>query len=265
MGDGRRRTSVVVGAASGMGAAVAELLAGRGPLVVADRDGDRIREMAGRLGPDVAAAPCDVTDPDQVSSLTGSVDALGALVITAGLSPSMARGRQIYEVNLRGTWRMLDALEPAITYGSAAVCFASMAAHLVPPSESVDRVLDDPLSRGFFDDLASLGIDVDQPHSAYPLSKRGVVRLVRRRAGVWGRRGARLLSLSPGIVDTGMGRLEAEHEPAMAQMVEGSALARPARAAEVAAVAAFLVSEAASFMTGTDVLVDGGAVAALTG
>lgn len=265
MSGDRYRTGLVVGAASGMGAAVAELLAARGPLVVADRDGDRLRELARRLGPGTTAVACDVTDAGQVSSLAGAVGLLGALVITAGLSPSMARGRTIYEVNLRGTSRVLDALEPSIAEGSAAVCFASMAAHLVPPSEDVDRVLDDPLSPAFFDDLAAVGIDVDQPQSAYPLSKRGVVRLARRRAGAWGRRGARLLSLSPGIVDTGMGRLEAEHEPAMAHMVEASALGRTAGAGEVAAVAAFLVSEGASFMTGTDVLVDGGAVAALTG
>ena len=61
-----------------------------------------------------------------------------------------------------------------------------------------------------------------------------------------------------------MGRLEAEHEPAMAQMVEASALGRTARAEEVADVVGFLVSPTASFLTGTDVLVDGGAVAALT-
>jgi NAD(P)-dependent dehydrogenase (short-subunit alcohol dehydrogenase family) len=87
---------------------------------------------------------------------------------------------------------------------------------------------------------------------------------MQRRAVEWGRRGARLLSLSPGIVDTDMGRLEAENEPAMAQMVEVSALGRTARAEEVAEVVGFLVSPAASFLTGTDILVDGGAVAALT-
>lgn len=193
------------------------------------------------------------------------MDGLGPLVITAGLSPSMARGRAIYEVNLRGTSRVLDTLEPSVGEGSAAVCFSSMAAHLVPPSAPVDEILDEPQSPTFYDDLAAQGIDVDEPQSAYPLSKRGVVRLVRRRAGAWGRRGGRLLSLSPGIVDTGMGRLEAEHEPAMAQMVEASALGRTARPEEVAAVAAFLVSDGASFMTGTDVLVDGGAVTALVG
>ena len=260
----QRRTQVVVGAASGMGAAVAGILAQRGPLIVADRDRDRLEELAARLGPEVTAVACDLTDDGQVASLAAAVGSLGALVITAGLSPSMAPGRKIYEVNLRGTARLLDALEPMVGEGSVAVCFASMAAHLVPPVEAIDRVLDGPLSPTFFEDLVAVGVDVDLPQSAYPLSKRGIIRIVQKRAGAWGRRGGRLLSLSPGIVDTGMGRLEAEHEPAMAQMVEASALGRTARAEEVADVVGFLVSPAASFLTGTDVLVDGGAVAALT-
>jgi NAD(P)-dependent dehydrogenase (short-subunit alcohol dehydrogenase family) len=256
-------TQVVVGAASGMGEAVAGVLAPRGPLLVADRDRDRLVDLARRLGPDTTAVECDVTDPERVSSLATAVGMLGALVITAGLSPSMAPGRRIFEVNLLGTARVLDALEPKLTEGSAAVCFASMAAHLVPPSAAIDHVLDEPGSPTFFDELVALGIDVDQPQSAYPFSKRGVIRLVQKRAVGWGRRGARLLSLSPGIIDTGMGRREAEHEPAMAQMVEASALGRTASAEEVAEVVGFLVSPAASFLTGTDVLVDGGAVAAL--
>ncbi len=260
----QRRTQVVVGAASGMGAAVADILAQRGPLIVADRDRDRLEELAARLGPEVTAVACDLTDDGQVASLAAAVGSLGALVITAGLSPSMAPGRKIYEVNLRGTARLLDALEPMVGEGSVAVCFASMAAHLVPPVEAIDRVLDGPLSPTFFEDLVAVGVDVDLPQSAYPLSKRGIIRIVQKRAGAWGQRGGRLLSLSPGIVDTGMGRLEAEHEPAMAQMVEASALGRTARAEEVADVVGFLVSPTASFLTGTDVLVDGGAVAALT-
>ena len=80
----------------------------------------------------------------------------------------------------------------------------------------------------------------------------------RRHAPAWGAKGARLLSLSPGIIDTGMSRLEAENQPVMAQMVESSALGRISQPDEVTA---FLVSDAASFMTGTDVLVDGGATA----
>jgi NAD(P)-dependent dehydrogenase (short-subunit alcohol dehydrogenase family) len=260
-------TNVIIGGASGMGASVAGLLAPRGPLLLADVDLDRLQEVAGRLAATVEGAvevmAVDVTVPAEVTALVGAVDELGALVITAGLSPNMAGGRRIYEVNLLALARVLDAFEPKLVAGSVAVCFASMAGHMAPDSPEVDAVLDAPGAPGFFDDLAATGTDVDQPQLAYVLSKRGVLRLVRHRASAWGARGARLLSLSPGIVDTGMGRLEAAHEPAMADMVAASPLAREARPEEVAAVAAFLVSDTASFMTGTDVLVDGGVIATL--
>ena len=255
------KTNVVIGAASGMGAAVAALLAPRGRLLLADRERAGLDEVAGRLGREVEAAGCDITVSSQVEALAAATGELGALVLTAGLSPSMASGRSIYEVNLLGTARVLDAFEPVLVTGSVAVCFASMAAHMVPPDPRIDALLDEPRSPTFFEDLAAAGIDPEEPHIAYVLSKRGVVRLVQRRASTWGAHGARLLSLSPGIIDTGMGRLEAAHEPAMADMVRTSPLARMAQPEEVASVAAFLASDAASFMTGTDVLVDGGVIA----
>jgi NAD(P)-dependent dehydrogenase (short-subunit alcohol dehydrogenase family) len=256
-------TNVVLGAASGMGAAVASLLASRGPLLLADREAQALDELAARLGGGVSTRTCDVTSAQDVDALVGAVDRLGSLVVTAGLSPSMTSGRPIYEVNLLGHERVVRAFEPATGPGSAAVCFGSVAGHMLPASAEVDAVLDDPFSATFFDDLAGLGFDPDNPQLAYALSKRGLLRLVRRHAPAWGARGARLLSLSPGIVDTGMGRLEAENQPMMAQMVESSALGRMGRPEEVARVAAFLVSDAASFMTGSDVLVDGGEMAAL--
>lgn len=157
-----------------------------------------------------------------MEAVAGATGRLDALVLTAGLSPSMAPGRRIWEVNLLGTARVLDAFEATLAPGSVAVCFASMAGHMVPVPADLAATLDDPLSPSFFDDLASHGIDPDQPQMAYALSKQAVIRLVRHRAGAWGAKGARLLSLSPGIVDTGMGRLETEHEPAMAQMVATS-------------------------------------------
>ncbi len=252
------RTNVVLGAGSGMGAAAAALLVGHGPLVLAD-----VREVPSPSRSDITTVACDVTREADVEALVEATGRLGSLIVTAGLSPSMAGGRRIWEVNLLGMARVLRCFEPAVGEGSAAVCFSSMSAHMVPSMPELEAVLDQPESATFFDDLAAAGIDPEQPQMAYALSKLGVVRLVKRRAKAWGERGARLLSLSPGIIDTGMGRLEAEHEPAMAQMVEASALGRMARPEEVAAVAAFLVSDAASFMTGVDVLVDGGAVSAM--
>jgi NAD(P)-dependent dehydrogenase (short-subunit alcohol dehydrogenase family) len=255
-------SNVVIGAASGMGAATAALLAPKGRLLLADRNRSALEEVASRIGGDVETWACDLTVAGEVEALAEATGALGSLVITAGLSPSMDTGTAIYEVNLRGVERAVQAFEPTLGEGSAAVVLSSMAAHLMTPDAGIDAILDDPAADDFYDRLTMAGLDPDQPQFAYALSKRGVVRLVRRHAVSWGRRGARILSLSPGIVDTGMGRLEAANEPAMATMVETSALARMAAPEEIARVASFLVSEDASFMTGTDVLVDGGCVAA---
>ncbi|MFT7610801.1 MAG: NAD(P)-dependent dehydrogenase (short-subunit alcohol dehydrogenase family) [Candidatus Aldehydirespiratoraceae bacterium] len=252
-------TNVVLGAATGMGAATARLLAPRGKLLLADVNADALAEIGAETGAETIR--CDITKTDDVAALVAATGALGALVLTAGLSPAMADGRRIYEVNLRGTQRVIQAFVPALQPGSAAVCFASMAGHMMPPSAEIDAILDSAADDDFYDRLDAAGLDHTVPEFAYSLSKRGVIRLVQHHAAEWGAAGARLLSLSPGIIDTGMGQLEASTQPAMAAMVETSPLDRMAQPEEVARVAAFLVSDDASFMTGTDVLVDGGCVA----
>lgn len=262
---------VVVGAGSGMGAAVAEALTRDTPrpLVLADCDLGAAQATARALesahsATEVRILECDITVPDAVAALAAGVPRLGSLVVTAGLSPTMADGERILEVNLVAMACLLDAFEPVIGEGTAAVCFASMAGHLLPDDPAVHAALDEPLAPELVERLRVTGYDPSDPGTAYMLSKHGVVRLVRRLAVPWGRRGARVNSLCPGIVDTPMGRRELAGQPTMQDMIDASAAGRAGEASEVAAVAAFLCSPAASFVTGTDVLVDGGAIAALT-
>jgi NAD(P)-dependent dehydrogenase (short-subunit alcohol dehydrogenase family) len=231
------RVGVVTGAASGMGAACAERL--RGTV-------DELIEVD---------LPFDITDADTVAELAARVRARGDfrfLVHCAGLSPTMADGRRIVEVNLLGTLHLLDAFEPLVVVGSVAVCFASTAGHY--PIDGVG----DPSDADFFDANASMLAD---PGLAYAFSKRGVIKEVQRAAVRWGKHGGRVVSLSPGVIDTPMGRREFERQPIMRAMVDNAALGRMGTADEVAAVAAFLVSDDASFITGVDIRVDGGEAA----
>jgi NAD(P)-dependent dehydrogenase (short-subunit alcohol dehydrogenase family) len=253
-------TNVVIGAGSGMGAAVAARLAGDRRLLLADRDVDAAARVAEHLPGEVEVVACDITDDEAVRAVAAATGALGGLVLTAGLSPTMADGARVVDVNLLGTFRVVTAFEAVLQPGSAAVCFASMAAHLVPSDPAVDAILDHPEAPDLLDRLAELGL-TDHSGIAYAVSKRGVIRLVERHAATWGAKGARIVSVSPGVIDTPMGRAEDAATPEMAEMVRTSALAREGTAAELATVAAFLVSDQASFLTGTDVLVDGGVVA----
>lgn len=255
-------TNVVIGAASGMGAAVARQFAARGRLLIADRNAGALEAIAAALPGQIDTAVCDVTDQEHVDALFEKVDDLGALVNTAGVSGAMAPGRTILEVNLIGTARVLRAAEPLLRRGTVAVCIASQSGYMVPENDSLFAVLEDPLSPRFFDDLNEF-FDVDVPSLAYQASKRGVHRLVRRTAATWGPRGARVMSLSPGINDTPMNRGEEAKNPIMLEMIKACPLGRRGTPEEIANVVSFLASDAASYMTGSDVLVDGGMASVL--
>jgi NAD(P)-dependent dehydrogenase (short-subunit alcohol dehydrogenase family) len=255
-------TSIVIGAASGMGAAVARRLVERGPLLLADQNPAGLEQIASDLGGVVEAVACDVTDQAQIDALFAGIDELDVLVHTAGISGSMAPGRRILDVNLMGPARVLRAAEPLLHPGSVAVCVASQSGYMVPESPELFAVLEDPLSPAFFDELEKF-FDIDVPSLAYQVSKRGVHRLVRRAAPSWGERGARIMSVSPGINDTPMNRLDESNHPIMLDIIKSSPLGRRGTPEEIANVIAFITSDAASLLTGSDVLADGGMVSVL--
>jgi NAD(P)-dependent dehydrogenase (short-subunit alcohol dehydrogenase family) len=253
--------AVITGAASGMGEAAARLMAEAGwTLLILDLNAERLEQTAGRLrahGP-VEVLAGDIADPDLPDALVAALAErpVGAFIHCAGLSPTMAEPARILEVNLAATMRLLNAVRPRMAQGAAAVLFASSAGYMI--GTALDPQIAKAASPEAVSDLMAVS-----PNSglAYSVSKRGVHLLVRREAASFGERGARIVSVSPGIIDTPMGRAEMESHPIMKALVEKSALKRPAQAEEVAAVAVFLCSPAASFVTGIDILVDGGAMA----
>jgi NAD(P)-dependent dehydrogenase (short-subunit alcohol dehydrogenase family) len=218
--------------------------------------------VADELGGEVEAIAFDLTDPESTAALLAAVgDSIDALVVTAALSSSMANGERIFEVNLIGYAKLLDAVEPFLHEGSVGVIFSSESGYAAPATPELVAVLDDPLAPDFFDKIRALGLDPDHPSFAYSVSKLGVHRLAQKRVFAWGAKGARIVSVSPGINDTPMNRLDESHHPeVMAKIIESSPLGRRGTPAEVAAVVDFLTSDKASLVTGSDVLVDGGMV-----
>jgi NAD(P)-dependent dehydrogenase (short-subunit alcohol dehydrogenase family) len=260
-----------------MGAACAERMADMvDVLVLVDRDEVLLATQADMLaaaGHRAQLEPfvLDVKDAGGVTRLAARVAELGplrAMAHAAGVSPTMADWREILTVNLIGTARLVEACRVLAVKGTAVVCFASVAALLaldqgdLPP----DSVLDDPLAAGFLERIhEAVGPDIEDPGMAYTWSKRGVHRLVRREARRFGQVGARICSVTPGMIDTPMGRQEAEARDTSAMLVDMSPIHREGFPGEVAAGAVFLLSDEASFISGIDLPVDGGLVAAIRG
>jgi NAD(P)-dependent dehydrogenase (short-subunit alcohol dehydrogenase family) len=266
--------TVITGAGGGMGRACVERFRGD-PLLLVDID-DRALQAAQALAPEARCARADLGSQASIDALVRQVETMGGLdrlVHLAGVSPMMDDAARILQVDLVGTAVLLHGLVGTAEAGSAAICVASIAAHLVPVSPETQAVLDDPTAP----DLAArleraLGAELGQG-TAYALAKHGVIRLCQRSVAAWGARGARVLSVSPGLIDTPMGQLELQDNPGKQGLIgrtpthaprdDGSS-DLPGRTADIADAIEFLAGPRARFISGCDVRVDGGLVAALT-
>ena len=273
--------SVVTGAAGAMGSACARALAATADvLLLTDVDAERLEATSAAIGQAtgtrVQTLAGDLADAAFVDTLVArgrELGALHALVQTHGLSPSMAGWSDILQVDLVAVAALLTGFLPAVVPGSTAVCIASMAGHLGAFDPAMDAVLDaagEPDLDGRF--RAAFGAEPD-PGSTYRLAKRAVIRRCARAAVPWGARGGRVVSVSPGLIDTGMGRLEleeyaiketmAELTPVRAGRVDDDTVL-PGRVDDIVRAVVFLCSDDASFVSGCDLQVDGGLVAAMT-
>jgi NAD(P)-dependent dehydrogenase (short-subunit alcohol dehydrogenase family) len=272
--------AVATGAAGAMGSACARALAPAVDVVLlTDVDSERLGAAAERLERETAAKVCttvgNLGEPACVTDLAARAGALGelrALAHCAGLSPSMAGWREILRVDLVAVAQLLESFLPLVVAGTAAVCLASVSGHMGAFDPAMDCILDAPLAPDLEARFHALVGDDPDPGATYRLAKRGVIRLCERAAVAWGARGGRVVSLSPGLIDTEMGRLELVHNPIKTRLAEmtpvggnrpGSETVLPGRADDIANTVAFLCSDRAAFISGCDVRVDGGLIAAM--
>lgn len=255
-----------------MGVETAKIV-GRGhSVVLCDVRQDRLDAAAatlGELGVTVTAVNCDVTDRGAVDELFDTAAGLGtiaAVIHTAGVSPAMGDAEYVMRTNAIGTVHVNEAFYDNVGSGGAIVNVASMAAHILP--EELIPVVAFPLALSdeaafMRDTLAACDIAGPQQRSgiAYAVSKNFVKWYSSAQGERFNGRGLRIISVSPGSVDTEMGRLE--EQGGAGALVADAAVPRWGKPEEMAELFAFCVSDKAGYLTGTDILNDGGVVASI--
>ncbi|MFS4417178.1 SDR family oxidoreductase [Maribacter sp. 2307ULW6-5] len=263
-----KKTMVVTGAAGGIGTACAKMFKEH-TLVLTDYSGALVEKTVATFreeGYTAVGQACDITKADQVRALRDFALAqgtFGGLVHTAGVSGSAKDVKKVYDIDLVGTDIVVHVFREAATEGSAVVLMASMMGHTVAADAKRDHALVHPREEGSFA-LVQRFVNGDAD-LMYNVAKRGVQLLCRAHAPSYGARGARILSVSPGVIMTPMAQKAAEEHPErMRQMREMTPMGRNGTPGDIAQVVQFLVGHGASFITGCDLLVDGGLVGQLT-
>lgn len=257
-----REVVVITGGAGGMGLAAARRLGADGPVLVSDIGVEQVERAVAGLHErqiDAHGFATDVTAPAEVSALAARACELGSLrtiVHAAGAWHASMTPERIFDVNYFGAVNVLDAFLPLARAGTAAICISSIGGHRTVGRARLDEVLIARRGPDLWPHLASVATSLSR---AYTAAKRGVVLECELRAEAWGRRGARILSISPGNFDTAMGR--AGRQAGGADMlVEASSPKRSGTPEEMAEIIAFLSSADAAYISGCDIRVDGAAL-----
>lgn len=225
-------------------------------------------EIMANAGYDVSVATVDISSRAAVHSLVETATSLGevtGLIHAAGVSPSQAAPATILKVDLYGTALVLEEFGNVIARGGAGVVIASQSGHRLPPL-TVEQ--NKALATTPAEELLSLEFlrpdKVTDSLHAYQISKRGNSLRVMAEAVRWGKRGARINTISPGIIMTPLAKdeLTGPRGAGYRRMIELSAAGRAGTPDEVGTVGALLMSPDGAFITGSDFLMDGGVTAA---
>lgn len=264
-------TDVVVVIGAGLiGQAIARRVSSGKQVLLADLDeahAGRVAETFADAGFAASATAVDVSSAESVHALAVRAAELGpvsTLIHAAGVSASQASPALVLKVDLYGTAVVLDEFGAIIAPGGAGVVISSQSGHRLPAlTAEQDRLLATTPAKELLDlDFLALDRVCDGLH-AYQLSKRANALRVAAQAVVWGRRGARVNAISPGIVMTPLARdeLAGPRGDGYRSMLELSPVGRAGTPEEIAAIGELLLGPAGSYITGSDILADGGATA----
>lgn len=265
-----RRDVMILTGAGQIGMAIARRMGYGKKIIVGDKklvNAEEIARIMNNTGFDAIPVEMDLSSRESILSLIAEARKYGEismLVNAAGVSPSQASIETILKVDLYGTAVLLEEVGKVIKEGGVGVTISSQSGHRMPALTTDENEL---LATTSTEELLSL--DILQPQNirdtlhAYQMAKRCNVKRVMAEAVKWGERGARINSISPGIIVTPLALDEFNgprgdfYKNMFAQCPAG----RPGTADEVANVAELLMSNRGAFITGSDFLIDGGATA----
>ncbi|EPJ93897.1 SDR family oxidoreductase [Pseudomonas psychrophila] len=265
-----RNVTVVIGAGS-IGQAIARRVSAGKHVVLADlrqENADTAAKVLLDAGFEVTTAVVDVSSRESVQALVQLATTIGevtAVIHAAGVSPSQAPVSTILRVDLYGTALVLEVFGNVIAEGGSAVVIASQSGHRLP---ALTPEQNKALATTPVEELLALPMlqadQVSDPLHAYQISKRGNSLRVMAEAVRWGKRGARVNTISPGIIFTPLARdeLSGPRGEGYQRMIDLSAAGRGGTPDEVGSVAALLMGPEGTFITGSDFLMDGGVTAA---
>jgi NAD(P)-dependent dehydrogenase (short-subunit alcohol dehydrogenase family) len=260
---------VVIGAGQ-IGQAIARRISAGKHVVLADlrqENADAAAEVFANAGFDVSTAIVDVSSRESVHALAGTAAVFGditGVIHAAGVSPSQASVETILAVDLYGTALVLEEFGSVIGRGGAGVVISSQSGHRLP---ALTAEQDAALATTPTEHLLELptlqpGQVTDTLH-AYQLAKRGNSLRVMAEAVRWAKRGARVDTISPGIIITPLAKdeLTGPRGEGYRRMIELAPTGRAGTPDEVGTVGALLMGPDGAFITGSDFLMDGGVTA----
>lgn len=265
-----KKDVMILTGAGQIGMAIARRMGYGKKIVIGDKNPDHakaITEIMKDAGFDAEAVEMDLSSRASIQSLIEKAQQYGEitmLVNAAGVSPSQAPIEAILKVDLYGTAVLLEEVGKAIKEGGVGVTISSQSGHRMSAltTEEDEQLACTPTEELLKLDILQPGKIKDTLH-AYQMAKRCNEKRVMAESVKWGKKGARINSISPGIIVTplAMDEFNGPRGDFYKNMFARCPAGRPGTADEVANVAELLMSDKGAFITGADILIDGGATA----
>lgn len=260
---------VITGGGSGMGLAAAKELGKDHYIIIVGRTLKKLEDAVIKLkteGIEAESFACDISNRSSVDKLVTkatSVGRISTVIHAAGMSPHMGDAKIIMKVNALGTININEAFYEVMEEGSCLIDVSSMSGHMVPrliiPKKKYKY---SRIKKEYFMKMMMCRVNLFpkklRSEVSYAISKNFVIWYAKTDAVKFGEKGIRILSVSPGFFETPMGELEKGRTD---KYINHSAIKRIGRVEEIADLLAFCVSDKASYLTGVDILCDGGCLA----